>query len=171
MNIVKIISAKIADKGMLVVKFLRLGKNDVQETHASLPFGFDCMPIKDIEAVYATTGDMGAPVLVGFINRNLVSQVGESGLFSTNENGEIQTYLRLKNNGEIHFGGDAGNLTRFQELEDGFNDLKSKVNSLITKYNTHIHPTPAGASSPTATTETSSQASISGAKIDEFKTL
>jgi hypothetical protein len=171
MNIVKTISAKLGEKGMLIVKFLRYGKNDVQETHVSLPFGFDCMPVKDMEAVYAPTGEMGASVLVGFINRNLVSKVGESGLYSTNESGEIQVYLRLKDNGEIHFGGDAGNLARFQELEEGFNDLKSKVNSLINKYNTHIHPTPAGASSVTTTTETPSTASIAGAKIDEFKTL
>jgi hypothetical protein len=164
------------DAGRLITKFLRNGKDDIQETKTALPFGFDCMPIKDMKSVYTQTANMAEPVLIGFINLDLVSEPGESGLYSTDDEGALQIYLRLKKDGTIHFGGDTGNLTRYQELETAFNQLKSDHNSLVTAFNTHMHataatgppvpPTP-GAGIPAV----ASTADITGAKINEFKTL
>jgi hypothetical protein len=75
-------------------------------------------------------------------------------------------------------------MVRYQELETGFNQLKNdhndlvnKYNDLVTKFNTHVHSgvtTGPGASGPTSLTgqaENESSADISGAKIDEIKTL
>jgi len=171
MNIVKIISVSKDSINRNLIKFLRLGTADVQETNDATPFGFDSSPVKDMVAVYAETLDKGSPVIIGYINKGLKTNPGESRIFSTDENGVFKTDIYLKNDGTIEIGGNAKNMVRFQELESGFNQLKSDLNSLISLYNSHIHPTPSGPSSPTISVATSSAASISGAKINEIKTL
>jgi hypothetical protein len=55
-------------------------------------------------------------------------------------------------------------MTRFEELETGFNQLKSDFNSFLT----HVH---GGPGTPPAPPVLPSTASISGAKINEVKTL
>ena len=177
MNIVKVISTSFDSLGRLLPKFQRMGLNDVQETISSAPFGIDSNPIKDMVAVYSPTGVKGEAVIIGYINKDCLTDVGETRIFSTDENGELQTFIHLKNDGDIHFGGNNGNLTRFQELESGFDQLKADLNNLISAFNSHVHATAAtGPPStptpvPSVVPATPSTATISGAKIDEFKTL
>lgn len=175
-KVTKLISNSFDSLGRLLSKFQRMGKNDIQETLTIAPFGVDSRALKDMIAIHCETGVSGESVLIGFINKDCISDIGETRLFSTDENGELKQYIWLKNNGDIHFGGDVGNLTRFQELENGFNELKSDLNSLTTAFNTHMHAT-AATGPPTPPTPgvgipaIVSTASIAGAKIDEFKTL
>jgi hypothetical protein len=165
-SVVSVISAKMDDLGRLVTKFLRNGKDDVQETKTALPFGFDCMPIKGMKAIYSQTSNMAEPVLIGFINEKMVSESGESGLYSTNDEGEIQVYLRLKKDGTIHFGGEAGNLTRYQELNTGLQNYKTAVQVELGKIATVLNGIIPGSYPPPVMS-----IDISGSKIDEFKTL
>lgn len=150
-------------------KFLGMGKDDTQECLIAAPAGIDSNPIKDLRAIYDTAIDQN--IVIGFINKNQVADAGEIRLFSVDGDGALKIFLWVKNDGTIEFGGNTGNLTRFQELETGFNQLKSDFNALVTVFNAHIHATPSGASSPTATPATSSTASIANAKINELKTL
>lgn len=174
----KLISNTIDILGRVVSKFLSMGKGDVQEVVTSGPFGVDSRAVKDMVAIHAQTSVSGESVVIGFINKDCLSQVGETRLFSTDENGELQQFIWLKNNGDIHFGGDAGNLTRFQELETGFNQLKSDHNELVSEWNSFCasyvpgSPTTIGLPPTLSTsTVTSSTASIEDSKIDKFKTL
>lgn len=175
----KLISNSIDSLGRMVSKFLRIGKGDIQEVVTSGSFGIDSRAVKDIIAIHAKTGVSGESVVIGFINKDCLSEIGENRLFSTDENGNLKQYIWLKNNGDIHFGGDVGNLTRYQELKSGFDQLKTDFNSLVTAYNSHVHittatigatPTP-GTISPTISVGTPSTADISNSKIDKFKTL
>lgn len=168
-NIVKVISTKIKN-GARFIKILRYGKTDVQEINQGQPFGFDSNPTKDLTAIYAQTEEKGANVIIGYINKNQISEVGETRLFSEDANGNVVFYLHLKNDGTAEFNGAADNLVRFSELESGFNQLRDDFNNLVTIFNAHIHPTPAGPSSPTATLGTPSAAQILLAKINEIKT-
>jgi len=177
MRITKIISTTRDATGRLIAKFLRNGKNDVQEVVMSMPPGIDSNPIKDQIAFHEETGVSGESVLIGVLNKDGEALPGEIRIYSTDDSGELQIYLWVKKNGTIEFGGSAGNLVRFQELETGYNQLKSDFNSLVTAFNSHMHataatgppvpPTPIPGSIPT----TPSTADISGAKIDELKTL
>jgi hypothetical protein len=176
MNFVKVTASRIAN-GKILPKFLRMGKSDVRECKQSTPYGFESNPVKDTIAVYSTTDVIGDDVVIGYIPKEALTEIGESRVFSTDENGNLQVYIHLKKNGDIHFGGDSGNLTRYQELETAFNELKSDFNSLVNAFNTHTHPTAAtGPPSvptpvPTVIPVNPSTADITGAKIDEFKTL
>lgn len=173
----KLISNSFDSIGRLLTKSQVTGKGDIQEVVTSGPFGFDSRAVKDMVAIYAQTAVSGENVVIGFINKDLITEIGESRIFSTDSNGELQTFIHLKNDGNIHFGGDNGNLTRYQELEQAFNDLKGTVNDLVSAFNTHVHPTAAtGPPStptpvPSSIPATPSTADISGAKIDELKTL
>ena len=169
-NVTKTISTSIKN-AVRFVKFLRMGKSDVQECRQSSPFGIDSAPTKDMAAIYAKTAEVGKPVIIGYINKNQIAEAGETRIFSTDENGTVKIALHLKNDGTAEFGGNTKNMVRFQELETGFNDLKTDFNNLVTAYNLHIHPSSSGTTSPTATQGTSSTADISGSKIDEIKTL
>lgn len=177
MNIVRILSTRFDDSKRLISKFLRNGKDDVAESFTAEPFGLDSNPIKDIRAVFSKTESTADSVTIGFINEKKITKTGESRLFSTDENGELKIFVHLKNDGTIEFGGDVGNLTRFQELETAFNKLKDDHNKLVTAFNTHLHPTAAvGTPSPPTPVPNvipavPSTADMSGAKIDEFKTL
>lgn len=169
MRIGAVLSTSIDSATKRLCKFLGMGKDDTQECLIAAPAGIDANPIKDLRAIYDTAIDQN--VVIGFLNKNQVADIGEIRLFSVDESGDLQTFLWVKNDGTIEFGGNVGNLTRFQELETGFNQLKSDFNSFVSTYNTHVHATPSGTSSPTPSTGTPSTADISGAKIDELKTL
>ena len=169
-NVTKTISTSIKN-AVRFVKFLRMGKSDVQECRQASPFGIDSAPIKDMAAIYAKTGEVGKPVIIGYINKNQIAEFGETRLFSTDENGTVKIALHLKNDGTAEFGGNTKNMVRFQELETGFNNLVTDFNNLVTAYNLHIHPSSSGTTSATVSQGTSSTADISDAKIDEIKTL
>lgn len=176
-NLVKILSTDFDSVKRRVVKFLRFGLIDVQTADEYGPHGIDSNPVKDMIAVYAETSQKGDTVIIGYLKRDQIAQVGETRLFSTDQNGVLKTYLWLKNDGTILLGGDQNNLTRFQQLEEGFNKLKEDHNKLVQAFNSHMHATAAigPPSVPTAVPDvipaTPSTADISGAKIDEIKTI
>jgi len=107
LSIVKVISTRIETiKDRLMVKFLRLGKDDVQECHQSGPYGIDSNPIEDMVAVYVPTMEKGRNVVIGYINPNMLTAVGEIRIYSTSVAGKLETYIYLKNDGTIEFMGD-----------------------------------------------------------------
>lgn len=174
LNLVKILSTSVDSLNRRVVKFLRLGKSDVQTSQQVAPYGTDSNPIADMVAVYAPTEEKGKTVIIGYLNKNQLAAAGEYRIFSTDADGNLSTYIWLKADETMEIGGDTDNMVRFSELETAFNQLKSDFNDLVTAYNTHVHSgvtTGSGSSGPTPTQGTASTADISPAKIDEIKTL
>lgn len=169
----KILSTDFDTFKRRVVKVLRLGKDDVQTGKEAMPFGMDSSPIQDMVGVFMDTSEKGKPVLVGYFNKNQLAQPGETRFFSVDSNGSLKAYVWLKNDGNLLLNGDADNAVRFSKLEEGFNKLKSDLNDLIGKYNSHTHTgvqTGGGSSGNTPTVATPSTASIAGAKIETVKT-
>jgi hypothetical protein len=177
MNLVNVISTKIGNGGRMLIKVLRMGKTDVQEKYQVYPFGFDSNPLKDLVALYAPTGEKGKEVIIGYVNKDLITDVGESRIFSTDESGELKMFLHLKNDGTAEFGGNIDNMVRFSQLEAAFDTLKYDHNALVNAFNTHTHATAAPGPPvpptpiPSVVPAVISTADISGAKIDEIKTL
>lgn len=170
----KVFSTEIDSLARRIVKFLRYGLKDVQTSVQVAPYGVDSNPVKDMIAIYGPTSEKGQTVIIGYINKNQLAGIGEFRTFSTDENGAVKFYTWLKNDGTMEIGGDAKNMVRYQELETAFNELKGKFNSLVQAYNTHAHAgvtTGGGTSGTTPATATESTADISGAKIEEIKTL
>jgi len=163
---------KVKEITAAFVKLLRFGQNDVQTSYHLAPYGIESRPISDSDAVHAQTSERGQSVCLGYAYEADNTADGEIRIYSNN------IYLHFKNDGTAEFNGDADNMVRFSELKSGFDDLKSKVNNLITSFNTHTHVVPGVTSGPSSTTsavttslETPTTADISGAKIKEIKTL
>jgi len=169
MNIVKILSTRVVD-GFRNVKFLRMGNSDIQETEQIAPHGIDSNPVKDMVAIYAPTLQQGEPVIIGFINKKLIDlDPGETSVFSTDDSGDLSTFIHLLADGTMKIGGDADFMVRFNELKSGFDQLKADFNSHIhtTTATIGASPTPGVITPPTSP----STASIDASKIDEIKTL
>ena len=130
-----------------------------------------------IENVVTQTNQIQSQKFYGFDNKNQISDVGEKRIFSTDSDGNVVFALHLKNDGTAEFGGNNDFLVRFNELESGFNALKSDLNDLVSAFNSHMHATAATGPPvpptpiPSQIPATPSTASISGAKIEEIKTL
>lgn len=174
MNLVKVISTAFDDLERRIVKVLRMGKSDVQTSVEAMPYGIDSNPVKDMIAVWAETGEKGKTVIVGYLNKNQLADVGEFRTYSTDSTGELKFYIWQKNDGSCEIGGDVDNMVRYSKLEEAFNQLKEDFNNFVTTYNSHVHSgvtTGPGSSGTTPATGTTSSADISEAKIDEIKTL
>lgn len=174
----KVLSTAIKG-GKRFVKMLLLGKDDTQEVHNLDSWGVDSHAIKDSACVVLNTGVRGQSVVVGYVNIEQIAEVGERRTFSTDKDGNLKFYIHQKNDGTCEIGGDTDNMVRYSELKTAFDELKADFNNLVAAYNSHIHittatvaatPTP-GIISPTTSTGTPSTADVSGAKIDEIKTL
>lgn len=172
MNVVKVLETFI-EEGRRIVKILRNGRDDVQTSKQVTPFGFESNPTSNSIGLYTSTATRNRTYVMGYIAENVDTEVGETRIYSTNDDGEIQISFHFKNDGTVEMGGDADNLMRYNELKSAFDELRDDFNSLVNAYNTHVHPgvTPGnGATVITATTATPSSADMSASKINELKT-
>ena len=170
----QILSSTI-EKSRLILKILRSGSKDSLTPFSASPFGIDARPIKGMKAVYMETANDDEPVLVGYINENSKAGIGEVRFYSLDSDGNEKNFIHIKNDGKIDIGGSGDNMVRFSKLEDGYNELKTDFNNLVTKWNAFAGaylpggPTVQGLP-PSASTASSSSATIADAKIDEIKT-
>jgi hypothetical protein len=193
-TIVKTIATKIED-AYRHIKVQVMGKNDIQTPAEVAPYGIDSNPVKDLAAVYAPSTVSGEPVLIGYLLKNRLADVGELRMYATDDAGAEQNYMWLRADGTIEIGGDDDNMVRYSELETAFNRLKADLDDLVEKHNTlltnfntlgtnylaHQHtvtaptlPTtpgiPAAVFAPSTASGSPSTADITPAKIDEIKT-
>ena len=149
------------------VKVLRYGKRDIKTAEHVLPAGIESKPVGDDVAVHAITGSTETTVCVGYIRGQQKTKEGETVVYSTDANGERQLEFYFRNDGKCELGGNNNNLTQFQELKSGFDQLKSDLNSLVSAYNAHTHPDPSsGSTGTTSNPGSSSTASVDNAEIN-----
>ena len=175
MNSVKIISTEINDLAQRVAKFLRFGLKDVQTAIQTAPYGVDSNPIKDMIAIYGTTSDKGKPVIIGYINKNQLADIGETRIFSTDASGTLKTHIWLQNDGIMEIGGSVDNMVRFSDLKTAFNEIQSDVNALKTAISGWVPVPNDGGAKLKADLATWFGATltenIDDSRIDEIKTL
>lgn len=175
MNLVKTISTEVNDLTERIVKFLRFGLNDVQTAAQAASYGVDSNPIKDMIAIYGSTSDKGKPVIIGYINKNQLADIGESRIFSTDEDGVLKTYIWLLNDGVMEVGGDTDFMVRFSKLKEAFDEMQSDVNSLKTAISGWVPVPNDGGAALKAALATWIGATlvkdIDDARIDEIKTI
>jgi len=166
-KLVTIISAAFDDAKKRIVKINVMGKNDTQTAIQAAPFGIDSNPVKNMIAVYAKTSEVGRTVLIGYLNKEQIAEVGETRIFATDENGGKLTkgYIHLKNDETIEIGGNIDNMIRFNKLDSSLQSFKNQIQAELVLIATGI--TAGGGSY----TPNSLSLDISSSKIDEIKTL
>lgn len=126
-----------------------------REIPQALPYGVDSAPVREMVAVYANTADMGNSVIVGYVYKDAVAEVGSIRLYS--ENG----YVHLRANGNLELLGTADNAMRFTAFNTTIQNYLIALNAAIT---TGVASAGGGYTAPPAPNFTS-------AKINEIKTL
>lgn len=164
LNLVKVISTAIV-KAQRIVKVLRYGTNDIQTASAVAPYGVDSNPISGMIAVYAPTVDIAKKVIIGYINKNALADVGEYRTFATDADGNVQFYTWLKKDGTYEIGGAADNAVRYSKLNDGLQSAAGDINTELGKIAAAI------SSLGGTYTLTPLNLDISASKINEVKTL
>ena len=143
MNITKVISTELDDLKRRIVKILRLGKDDVQTSMQAAPYGIDSNPIEDMIAIYDKPGTRGKTVVVGYLNKEQLAELGELRVYSTDDAGALQFYIHLKNaaaDGFCQIGGKEDNMVRFSKLDEGFKLLVKDFDDFVNlTYKVHAH--------------------------------
>lgn len=159
------------------IRYLTLrayGKTDARTAPEAAPYGVDSNPVAGLQAIYIKSTIDGKAACIGYINTQQLSEVGEMRLFSTDDEGTLQTYLWLKANGDILMGGDTNFAVMFNELKTEFNKLKTDYNNLVTSYNGHTHiltlSAGTGTAAPTVSSGASNTSNIDNAKNPKIKT-
>lgn len=173
-NFVMVISSELNKLKNRIVKFTRYGRGDHRTSIQAAPFGVDSVPLKGMVGFYAQTEEKDSSVILGYLHKDLLANVGETRLFSVKSNGTVSTFVWLKNDETMLLGGEGNFATRFNELKAGFDQLKSDHNDLVTAFNAHMHATAASGppSPPTpgaGIPATASAATIDGAKNEKIK--
>lgn len=118
-----------------LVQVLQFGPKTADEAG---PFGIDSSPPNDLTAIYADTGNIQEPVIVGYINNKQIAQQGEIRLYSLDENGQVQSFVWLKNNGDLQLNGDTHNTVRYSPLESVLSTLETTINANLAAISTAI---------------------------------
>lgn len=170
MNLVKVISTDYNTIKQRVIKFLRMGRIDIQTSIESAPYGIDSNPVEKMIAIYGPTADKSQTVILGYLNKNQLAKPGEMRCYSTDANGALKFYTWLKNDGTMEIGGTADHMVRYSKLETAYNQLKTDHDTLVTAFNAHIAAVALILGTP-AVPVAPSTGNISPAKINEIKTL
>lgn len=172
----KVISTAINDL-LRYIKVQRYGLDDIQEANESAPFGDDANPVKGMVAIYSPTSQRGEMVIIGYINKNRLAEIGEKRIFSTDSTGDLSTYIWLKNDGTMELGGIVDNAVRYTPLNAGLQAEVAKIGTNLsailvnlTSLNVAVNALVPGAV-PTPYVITPVDVDISNSKINEIKTL
>ena len=145
---------------MRTVKVSRYGKDDTVTGMEAMPYGDDSNPIAGMDAVYLELSSRKNKVIVGYINKQQLADIGEKRIYSTDANGNVQFYIWLHADGTCDFGGNANHLAQYEALATAFNELQTKFNNFAAAY-TPGSPTSVG----TPPTIAQSTADITQAKL------
>jgi hypothetical protein len=124
----KTISTTVSKIGTRLQKFLGMGRKDVQETEVCQPFGIDGNAVKDMVAIYSPTLVKGETVVIGYINKNAIAEVGGLRLYSTNQQGSERAYVYLRANKDIELNGNGDSIVRYTPLNSGIQSEASLIN-------------------------------------------
>lgn len=175
MFLVKIINTAVDNLNRRVAKFFRFGKSDVQKKIVASPYGVDSNPIEGTVAIYAKTEGDGDAFIIGYLNKNAIADIGEHRIFSTDSDGNVSTFIHLKNDGTMEVGGSDDNIIGYSQTASSINEIKDDINNLkSTLSDWEVVPQDGGAALKTALSTYVSQTlteDISQGKKEKIKTL
>lgn len=122
--------SSIIERAKRILKVFQFGAKTAKEAS---PYGFDSSPIKGMTAIYAETSNKSEAVVIGYINKNQLAEIGEARIYSTNEAGATMAYIFLKNTGDIHLNGDQYSGVRFEPLAQAVQGMDTAINTELNK--------------------------------------
>lgn len=138
--------------------------DDIQTVELVTPPGYDANPING-SLVYVMEVGTAYKIAIA-VNDGITPDMatGEKRVYSLNDDGAIQAFIKLLKTGIIEINGNADFAVRFTDLETAFNQLKTDFN-----LHTHVYIPGSQSPAPTAVPVPQTTADMSGAKVDEVK--
>lgn len=163
-NKIAAVTSSEIKNGVRFIKVTVMGKDDVQNIKQLVPYGFDSAPIADDRAMHMETLQFGENFIAGYVGKNQEAKPGESRMFSTDVDGNLQTFIFLKDDGTIEIGGDADNMIRYAPFNSELQNFKNQIQAELALISAGIAAA-GGSYTPGILT-----LDLSASKIDEVKT-
>lgn len=126
--------AKVRDtfveKSKLIIKVLQFG---VKTAKQASPFGIDSNPLDNYTAIYSETSNAGEAVILGYINKNYITEQGEIRIYSLGDGGAVMAYVYAKKDGTLELNGNAFSSVRFQNLKIAIDSNDALINAELAK--------------------------------------
>lgn len=118
------------EQGKRILKVLQFGAKTAKECG---PFGFDSSAPENWTAIYGETSNKGESVVIGYINKNQLAEVGGSRMYALDSSGEVVGYVYARASGVLELNGNEFSGVRFQNLVQAINAQNSLINAELTK--------------------------------------
>lgn len=118
------------EQGKRILKVFQFGAKTAKE---SSPFGFDSAAPENWTAIYGETSNKGESVIIGYINKNQLAEVGSSRMYALDSSGEVVGYVYAKASGVLELNGSAYSGVRFQPLKSAIDAKDLQVAGELTK--------------------------------------
>jgi len=115
------------EKGKLIIKSLTL--KGAATAKQVTPFGIDSNPLGNWTAIYADTTNAGEAVILGYINKNYITDQGEIRIYSLGEDQAVKAYVYAKKDGNLELNGSGFSAVRYQNLKTQIDLLQTQINS------------------------------------------
>lgn len=110
------------EQGKRILKVFQFGAKTAKEVG---PFGFDSAAPENWTAIYGETSNKGESVVIGYINKNQLAEVGGSRMYALGSSGEVVSFVYARASGVLELNGSTYSGVRFQPLKSAIdaNDL------------------------------------------------
>jgi len=115
------------EKGKLIIKSLTL--KGAATAKQVTPFGIDSNPLGNWTAIYADTTNAGEAVILGYINKDYITEQGEIRIYSIGDDQAVKAYAYARKDGVLELNGSAFSAVRYQNLKTQIELLQSQINS------------------------------------------
>jgi len=124
------------EKGKLIIKSLTY--KGAATAKQVTPFGIDSNPLGNWTAIYADTTNAGEAVILGYINKNYITEQGEIRIYSIGDDQTVKAYAYARKDGVLELNGSAFSSVRFQSLKIAIDNNDSLINAELAKIATAI---------------------------------
>ena len=125
----KIKSSSI-ESGKRILKVLQFGAKTANEC---APFGFDSNAPEGFTAIFADTSNVEESVVLGYINKNQLAEIGSSRIFAVDDSGQVISFLHCRANGNIELNGAEYSSVRFENLKIATDNNNALINAELDK--------------------------------------
>ena len=118
------------EKAKMIIKVVQFGPKTAKQV---TPFGIDSKPMDNYTAIFAETSNAGEAVILGYINKNYITEKGEIRIYSLDVSGAVKAYAHARKDGVLELNGSAFSSVRFQNLKTAIDNQNILINSELAK--------------------------------------
>lgn len=118
------------EQGKRILKVFQFGAKTAKEVG---PFGFDSSAPENWTAIYSDTSNKDESIIIGYINKNQLAEVGGSRMYALGSSGEVVGYVYARASGVLELNGSEFSGVRFQNLKAATDQADSLINAELAK--------------------------------------